>query len=344
MSYDASTFPIRYGNACMSESKNETKAAGGFARAKSLSVQERSAIAAKAAKEKWNNPRAEYGSPDKKLSLGERELECYVLEDGKRVLSGRGMQEALGLGQAHGSLLRDFTSQKAIMPFINNGLAMDLATPIRFIRPGRGGVLASGYEAHLLPDLCDAILEARNQGALTGSRQLEVAKQCEIVVRALSRVGITALIDEVTGYQEIRDRQALQKILDKYITDEWAKWTKKFPDDFYKELFRLKGLEYPTASGKRPQYVGHWTNDIIYDRLAPGVKEALKKKNPRSEASGNRKRKHHQFLTPDFGDPELRDLLNNTIFLMKGCATWDEFKKLLDRARPKYGNTIDMDI
>ena len=246
---------------------------GGKARAESLTKEDRSEIAKKAAQSKWDNPRALFGSPDKRLKLGERELECYVLEGGDRVLSGRGMQEALGLGQSHGGLLKDFVNQKSLLPFINNKLAMELDSPIRFIRPGRGGVLAAGFKAETLPNICDAVLEARNSGALTGKRQLEVAKQCEIVVRALSRVGINALIDEITGFQEVRDRDALQQILEKYITDEWAKWTKTFPDDFYKELFRLKGLEYPTASGRKPQSVGHWTNDIISDRLAPGVKK-----------------------------------------------------------------------
>jgi len=324
--------------------KDESKSAGGKARAAALSAEKRKEIATNAAKEKWSNPRAEFGSPDKKLKLGDRELECYVLEGGKRVLSGRGMQEALGLGQAHGALLRDFTTQKSIIPFISNDLAMELKNPIRFIRPGRGGVLATGFEDHLLPDLCDAILEARNSGVLKGKRQLEIAAQCEIVVRALSRVGISALIDEVTGYQEVRDREALQKILDKYITDELSKWTKRFPDEFYKELFRLKGLEYPTANGKKPMYVGHWTNDIIYDRLAPGVKDALKKKNPRLTNSGERRHKHHQFLTKDYGTPELKELLSNAMFLMRGCSTWDEFKNLIDKAKPKFGSTIEMPL
>ncbi|MEW8614450.1 MAG: P63C domain-containing protein [Candidatus Thiodiazotropha sp.] len=324
--------------------KDESKSKGGKARAESLSSEERKAIASKAAKDKWSNPRALYGSPDKKLKLGARELECYVLEDGKRVLSGRGMQEAMGLGQSHGGILKEFTSQKALIGFISNKLAMELNSPIRFIRPGRGGVLASGFEAHLLPDICDAILESRDRGALTGKRQREVAKQCEIIVRALSRVGITALIDEVTGYQEIRDREALQKILDKYITDEMAKWTKTFPDEFYQELFRLKGLDYPTASGQKPSYVGHWTNDIIYDRLAPGVKAALKKKNPRQTKTGARKHKHHQYLTRDYGHPELKELLSNVIFMMRACNDWDQFKTMLDKAREKYGSTIEMDI
>ena len=324
--------------------KDQSKVAGGNARAKSLTAKERQRIASKAARAKWDHPRAIFGSPDKRLKLGERELECYVLENGKRVLSGRGMQEALGLGQAHGRLLKEFIAQKSLVPFISKELSMDLSTPIRFVRPGRGGILATGYEAEILPNLCDAILEARSTGVLTGVRQVEIAKQCEIVVRALSRVGITALIDEVTGYQEIRDREALQKILDKYITDEWAKWTHTFPDDFYKELFRLKGLVYPMAGGKKPMYVGHWTNDIIYDRLAPGVKEELKKKNPRATKAGNRKRKHHQHLTRDYGHPELKNLLSNTIFLMKGFDRWEDFKAALDRAKPKYGNTIDMPL
>ena len=254
------------------------------------------------------------------------------------------MQEALGLGQAHGSLLKEFVSQKSLIPHISNDLAMELSNPIRFIRPGRGGVMATGFEAHLLPDLCDAILEARNQGDLTGKRQQVIAKQCEIIVRALSRVGITALIDEVTGYQEVRDREALQKILDKFITDEWAKWSKTFPDKFYKELFRLKKLDYPTTGGKKPQYVGHWTNDIVYSRLAPGIKEELKKKNPRHPKTGSRKHKDHQFLTRDYGHPELKELLLNVIFMMKGCTKWDEFKSLLDKAKPKYGDTIEMDL
>ena len=324
--------------------KDKSKAIGGKARAEALSAEKRKEIARKAATEKWNNPRAMFGSPDKKLKLGERELECYVLENGKRVLSGRGMQEAMGLGQAHGSLLRDFTSQKTLIPFISNELAMELNCPLRFIRPGRGGVLATGFEDHLLPDICDAILEARNAGALKGKRQLEIAKQCEIVVRALSRVGISALIDEVTGYQEVRDRQALQKILDKYITDELSKWTKTFPDDFYKELFRLKGLDYPTPGGRKPQYVGHWTNNVIYSRLAPGVREALKKKNPREPKTGNKKAKDHQFLTRDYGHPELQQLLSNVIFMMRACANFDEFEIMLNKTKQKHGKTIEMDV
>jgi len=205
------------------------------------------------------------------------------------------------------------------------------------------GVVAFGYAAELLPNVCEVFLSARDEGVLSHT-QVHIAKQAEIIVRGLARVGIAALVDEATGYQDVRDRKALQAILDKYLNDEWAIWTKMFPDDFYKELFRLKGLEYPTANGKKPQYVGHWTNDIIYSRLAPGVKDALKKKNPRNQETGARKHKHHQFLTRDYGHPELKELLSNVIFMMRACKSWDQFKTLLNKTKPKLGNTIEMDI
>lgn len=320
---------------------------GGEARDKSLSDKQKSDIAKKGAEEKWNFPKAKWGSPDKKLKLGDRELECYVLENGKRVLSGRGMQEALGLGQAHGGKLKDLLNQKAVVPFISADLSTAISIPMRFIRPGRGGPLAVGYEATILPDLCDAILAARRAGKMTGERQKELAKQCEIILSALSRVGITALVDEVTGYQEIRDREALQKILDKYLTDEWAKWSKTFPDEYYRELFRLKGMEYPTGKGKggkgKPGYVGHWTNDIVYDRLAPGVLSELKKKNPRLP-SGARARRHHQHFTPNYGHPALKEHLSNIVFLMKACGSDTEFRAKLNVVSPKRGETPELPL
>jgi len=84
--------------------------------------------------------------------------------------------------------------------------------------------------------------------------QKHIAQKCKILLRGFATVGIIALVDEATGFQEVRDRIALQKILDKFITDEWAKWTKTFPDEFYKELFRLKDIPYPPTSMKRPSY------------------------------------------------------------------------------------------
>ena len=71
--------------------------------------------------------RATHGSPKRPLRIGELEIPCYVLEGGTRVLSGRGMQTALALGQRHGALLKGFLDKSNIKPLIPQELAMVLA-------------------------------------------------------------------------------------------------------------------------------------------------------------------------------------------------------------------------
>jgi hypothetical protein len=289
--------------------------------------------------------KAVWGSPDRPLKIGDMEMPAYVLEDGTRVLVQRGMVKALGMSYGGGRAptadrLAQFTGGKAIKPFISNETLLRTENPLKFKLPN--GVIAYGYEATLLPDICNAVLEAREQGVLQ-AQQKHIAKQCEILVRGLAVIGIIALVDEATGYQVVRDREALQKILDKYITDAWAKWTKTFPDEFYRQLFRLKNMTYPPRTKNKPSYIGHWTNDIVYSRLAPGVVQKLKATNPRLP-SGERARKHFQHMTPDYGTPELRTHLENLIFLMKGCTTWSDFSRKLNRARPKYGAQIGLDF
>lgn len=291
--------------------------------------------------------KAEFGSPDHPLELGGLEIQAYVLEDGRRVLYQRQMVSALGMSRGSssgsgGDRLAKFVAGKRLEPFISRHLREVTDNPIRFRLPS--GHAAYGYEATILADLCEIVLAAREAGALQ-KQQLHIAQQCEILVRGFARVGIIALVDEVTGYQEYRNRKALREFLDRFITDEWAKWTRRFPEEFYEELFRLKGKPYPPHknSFKRPSYVGHWTNDIVYDRLGPGLKEELKRLNPRTP-SGHRRRKHHQYLTEDLGVPKLVEHLQNAIFLMKSCASWADFDRHLSRVAPKHGDTMPLDL
>ncbi len=188
--------------------------------------------------------------------------------------------------------------------------------------------------------VCDAYLKARDDDALPHN-QLHVAKQAEILIRALAHVGIIALVDEATGYQDVRARYALEKILEKFIAEELRKCVKTFPDDFYKEIFRLRKWPYKPWLVKRPGVIGKWTNDLVYDRLAPGVPEELRRKNPKMP-TGNRRHKHFQWLTSDIGDPRLREHMAATIALMKASNNWDHFVRAMNRALPRYGDTIEM--
>jgi hypothetical protein len=286
-------------------------------------------------------PKVICGSPDKPLKIGNLEIPCYVLEDETRVLHQRGMVNALGMargssGGSGGDRLAKFVIGKSLNPYISNKLIEVTQNPLKF-RTSKGSI-AYGYEATVLVDICEAVLEARKENALQ-KQQLHIAVQCEIVVRSLAKVGIIALVDEVTGYQDLRVKNALANILEKFIAEEYREWTKTFPDAFYREIFRLKGWPWDPKSVKRPSVIGHYTNDIVYDRLAPGILKGLREKDPQTE-KGYRPQKLHQWLTGDVGDPSLRAHLEGTMALMRVSPNWRRFNELLNRAYTKYGDNI----
>jgi hypothetical protein len=284
-----------------------------------------------------NVVQAIYGSPDNPLRIGDLEIPCYVLEGERRVLVQRGIVSALGMARGSsantgGDRLAKFTAGKALKPYVSAELLAVTANPIKFRTPS--GNVAYGYEATILADICEAVLQARADGKLQ-KQQEHIARQCEILVRGFARVGIIALVDEATGFQNVRARRALDKILDRWISDELAKWAKMFPDEFYEQMARLRGLHYSEIATKRPDYIGKLTNDIVYQRLAPGVLRELRKKNP-TDDKGRRKHKHFQYLTEDIGNPRLREHLWAVIGLMRASGNWRSFYALLNRAFPKY--------
>jgi P63C domain len=321
---------------------------GGVARAKSLSKERRSEIAKISAEARWAEakqlPMATHGSADHPLKIGDIEIQCYVLEGGTRVLSQRAVMSGLGLSRGTvaggGDRLTGFLTGKAILPFVSNSLLAVIENPIKF-RHSKGGGIAFGYPATILPDLCDSVLAARAAGALQ-KQQLHLASQCEMLVRGFARVGIIALVDEATGYQEARDREELHRILAAYLSAERLDWAKRFPDEFYKQIYRLRGWHWPPASRAKPPLLGKITNDIVYDRLPPGVLTELRKRNPTVEETKRRKWKHHQFLSEDFGQPDLRDHILQVIAAMRMSRSWDSFKRNFEEAFPKPGSQIEM--
>ncbi|MEY1556893.1 P63C domain-containing protein [Yoonia sp. R2331] len=322
---------------------------GGKARADKLSPEDRSRIAKRAATARWNKdvPEALYGSPDKPLNVGGKEIQCFVLEDETRVLSQATFLEALGRhrkanvrNEGGDDRLPAILQGKSINPFITQEL-IDQSQPVRF-QMATGGI-ASGYRAEILPMICEVYLKARDAGVLPAN-QKHVAAQAEILMRALAHVGIIALVDEATGFQDVRARNALNEILEQFIAEELRKWAKTFPDEFYRQMFRLRDWEWkPQSVRKRPGVVGKYTNDLVYERLAPGVLNELRSKNPR-QPSGGRKHKHFQWLTKDVGDPALREHLASLIALMRASSDWAQFKLLVDRALPRFGSTIEMPL
>ncbi|QLR72697.1 hypothetical protein HV337_09190 [Citrobacter freundii] len=318
------------------EEDNEPKgkAKGGKARAAKMTPEERKAAAVKmteAKKELAKLPEVAYGSPDTPLRIGDLEIQCYVLSDGARVLSQRGIATGLGWsGSAAGDRLLNLVGGDRVKPFFNNELMPVIENPIKFKNPSGGGI-AHGYPATLLADICDALLAARKAGTLQ-KQQEHMAERAEILVRGFARVGIVALIDEVTGYQRDRKRDALAAILEKYIAKEMRPWLKTFQLEFFEELCRVWGYSMPEKPGAYPPVFAHVIRNIVYDRLAPGVRTQLQ------DIKKKKGGKMHQWLTGNAGYNDLTRHLGELTMLLRVTPDGqkDIFLQNLDKFKPVY--------
>jgi hypothetical protein len=334
----------------MKDDPQERASKGGKARAALLSPEERKKIAIEAAEARWGKlPVAEHSGV---LKLGDLELPCSVLGDGTRVLSEAGFTKALGRarsgspwlpGADPGARMPHFAPPKSLISFIGDDLANELLKPIRY-RSTIGGKVGYGVDANLIPGICEAWLKAREAGVLT-RQQLKTAERAEILVRGLARVGIVALVDEATGYQKVREQRALAEILEKFVSKELKKWARRFPFEYYEELFRLKGWDTSdlTPNSPKPVEVGKITDDLVYKRLAPGVREELKRLTPRNE-KGYLVNKLHQHLTDGIGNPKLEKHISNVLTVMKLSDDWYEFMRNMNKVLPPFGKNFELQL
>lgn len=337
----------------MTTKEPKGKAIGGKARADALTPEKRKEISEKAVKVKAELsklPVAVWGSADSPLRIGDVELPCYVLSDGTRVLTqegflgalgrakkAKGGQGAAGATQEGVDRLPSFLSANSLKPFINNEL-VESTKPIVFRTAS--GAKAYGYRAELLPRVCRVYLEARDAEALLAS-QTHIAKAADILMRGFAEVGIVALVDEATGYQKDREKDALAKVLEAFVAKELQPYMRTFPVDYYEQLFRLRGLKYPPENPKfRPQYFGLLTNDIVYERLAPGLLEELKK-----QAKKDEKKAHlHRRLTQEVGHPKLREHLASVVTIMKLSSDYQDFIGKLNKIHHRFGQTFHLNL
>lgn len=300
---------------------------------------DRHEIAIKAAQERWN-PTIPKASHSGTLIIGEVSIPCAVVKmpDGTivRLLTQRGMTKALGktdVGRsrkgAGNSLI--FVAADNLKPFIPNALMGADAEPIEFRLPTGGKAL--GYRAELLPMICGVYLDAQFNNKLLPS-QKKVADISNFLLKAFSNIGLVSLVDEVCGYQKIRDSDALQKILEKYVNTELAKWAARFPPEFYQQIYRLRNWAWNSAAKTKYSIVGHYTKDLVYERLHHGILEEMERVIPRKE-DGTRKGKYHQLLTDDYGIPKLKEHFSALLAVMKLSKTWDELIANVNIVLPK---------
>lgn len=317
-------------------------AKGGRARASVLTSEERSEIARKAVQARWRRAGKEPTPPQREaelaqaepakkpdlpysmftgsLNLGPMPVECHVLSDGRRVLSRLQAVRLLSGGTDSSHLARYLKR----VPLYREGM-LDERT-IQFRIPGMPPV-ANGLDATMLIEICEMYLDAREQGLLHRT-QADLARVAEIIIRACAKVGIIALIDEATGYQEVRAKNALQIKLQAFIADDLQEWAKMFPDEFWYELARLEGIHYSPRS--RPLRWGRYVMAFVYDAVDGDVGKELRKRNPDPHFTQN----HHQWLK-DFGRDKVHDQLQRVIAVMRACDSMPEFKRRFEKVFSK---------
>jgi hypothetical protein len=281
-----------------------------------------------------------------KMTVGALELDCYVLADGRRLFHKRGMARALGMRSGGGNVFLRAIQRKGLGSEIGASLLGKIENPIIF-KPLTQD-LGHGYDAAVLVDICKAIIRADDAGKLH-STQKSLADQAEILLHAFAKVGVTALIDEATGFQQVRDPAALRLLVQQYIEEEKREWEKQFPDDYYDDLNRIYGSKRLTTTGSgaviqnRPQHFAKFTRAYVYHPLENGaVLEELDRINPKIDKKGTRRARFHQHLSEGYGIEKLKRQVGEIMTLLKVSDTIGQFKRLFGRRFPRVGMQGDL--
>ena len=287
-----------------------------------------------------------------KLRIGGAELDCYVVQVGNRIerlVSQRTTLAHLGKNVSGSEWRKNATiSSDSLLAGLANDIRSRLPEsytanaariePIAFEQPITRRII-QGVRGEDIVEFCDLVIEASNHAALIGG-QAKLVDRAWQVVRACARVGITALIDEATGYQRERGGDELQRILDRLLAPEPQTWERRFPPDFYTEICRLRGWRYHPENPAGG--FATITNDIVYSRLAPGVLEALRELNPID--GKRRQRRHHQHLSTEDGARLLAEHLRDLVTLANGAYGWPDFMRTVDRRFPRVGTQFSLPV
>jgi hypothetical protein len=323
---------------------------GGQARRDALSPSERSEIARRAAQAKWSTPEERGLTPKARsegvLPIGDVNIDCYVLEDRRRLVSKRAMARALNLKSEGGNAFLKTLSGRRLANALGPELRIKINSPIHFTR--QAGDTAHGYEASVLIDLCTALIDARPD--LLPSQQF-LSDQAEIIVRSAAKVGIVALIDEATGFIDDKRRFEYRELWQHFINENYRQWEAEFPKDLFDLIYKLYGLRrINPKSTKHPRFFGKVLRKYIYQPLANSngaILEELEELNPVVYANGGRRLKLFQFLSEDVGIPALRQHIWQVVGIGRSVQTKEQFDRAFYSAFPQSrpvrpGETMDL--
>jgi hypothetical protein len=321
----------------MTEKAVAGRSRGGVKRAQVLSSEQRADIARKGASARWGLKATHRGTFRDDFGI---DVDCYVLDDATRtaVVSQRGMGAVMGLGQG-GSRLPDFIKGKTIAPYIGRELSEKLENPLVFQAPTLGAnqppTKTYGYDITILIDLCKAVLKAEEEGRLL-KRQSHIAKQAHIIINASAKAGIQGLVYKLAGYDATREE--VVSAFKMFIREEAREYEKEFPDQLYRQWYRL--YELPKPEKNKPWKFKHLTVDQVYKPLAKSNGKILQLAKAAKASGEDRRKKLHQFLS-DVGVKALRQHLGELIGIAKLSDSRMDYER---NVRKIFGDQAEFDF
>ncbi len=217
------------------------------------------------------------------------ECEALVLSTGERGFNRHQVMQVVGLHKdSKADRFRSFLAE--IAP---NALTL-------LDKKGSQVVMPSGQKANFVPcdvitDFAAGVIRQAVTGKLHPQRQ-GLIEPCLAIQESLAKVGISALIDEATGYQYHRAPDALQDLFTRLLRNTASDWERRFHPEFYEALYHLFGWYYDPARPNKPKpfIVGKITLQWVYEPVFPA--EILIEIKERQGSN-----KMHQWLTTEGG-------------------------------------------
>ncbi len=313
---------------------------GGKARAAALTSEERREIARKAVRTRWAKEKgtdvaqmveaaaitdeAEHEKAKDLerhvsafqgvLRLDRASFPCHVLNSLKRVVEKEAVDAALSAGRV-GDVM-------GYLRIIDLDRFIDAerveAGSIMFDTPdGRSGV--AGHDCSVLVDICNAYLTARERGVLM--KQLaRIVHLAETIVRACAPVGITALVDEATGFKQVMEEQELNLRLQGLVAMDLQDWVRVFPEEFWTELARLEDVRI--SARNRPLRWARYVTAFACDAIKEDIRGKLREAPPGSLPDTGYLRRLRQGT-----EGNARERLSQTVAEMSKCQGMDDFRR-----------------
>ena len=248
-------------------------------------------------------------------------IACYVLSDGRRIISRTGATNFLTESKGGGNL-ESYTNIQVLKKHMPEDLPGQM---IEFVLPGVVNKTVKGLDAETFVEICRAYVSAWQASELTSDAQISIAKRAAVFLGACAKVGLIALIDEATGYQYERPLDALEVKLRLFLAEEMRKWEKTFPDELWEQFGRLTNWTGPVHS--RPKYWGKLVMELIYEYLDPDVAEWLRENAPKPMHGKN----YHQWLNEQYGLRRLVEHIWKVVGMASTCETLEELRYKMEQ-------------